>query len=79
MRKPSISIHECCETLRANQIPKCENVLRDEINAGMHLEWATPSVSRRFSSNISRAGFYKWVKSFYGLDTIIPYSGGETV
>lgn len=68
---PGIGIHDCCEILRANQIPKTERTLTKEIQSGMY-SWAIPSVgTKRANPIISRARFIAWIKDFYMLDEVI--------
>nr|DAG52149.1 MAG TPA: hypothetical protein [Caudoviricetes sp.] len=68
---PSMTITECCKILRDNQIPKTNDVLSAQIQAGLFPEWAVPSVgSKRACPDISRARFMKWVKDFYCLDKV---------
>ena len=70
---PGIGIHDCCEIYRANQIPKSEDILRDQIQAGL-FPWAIPSVVTeehpRPAPDISRARFIAWIKDFYMLKEV---------
>lgn len=71
MKSPSISIHDCCEILRANCISIGEATLSAMIQAGSFPDWAVPSVSgKQASPLISRAGFMAWVKDFYRLEKV---------
>lgn len=71
---PGIGIHDCCEILRANQISKTEDILRDQIQAGL-FTWAVPSIVTkehpRPVPDISRARFIAWIKDFYMLEEVI--------
>ena len=68
---PTISIHDCCEVLRANLISKSEETLTAQIQAGLFPSWSVPSVdTKRAAPDISRARFIRWVKEFYGLEEV---------
>ena len=71
MQKPSLTIGECVQILRDNNISKTEKVLREQIQAGIFPEWSKPSVgTKEPCPDISRARFMKWVKDFYCLDKV---------
>lgn len=68
---PTMSIHDCCELMRANQIPISESTLMGMIQAGMFPGWAVPSVDKKTAAPlISRAGFVAWLKEFYKLKVV---------
>lgn len=68
---PTISIHDCCEVLRANLISKSEETLTAQIQAGLFPSWSVPSVdTKRAAPDISRARFIRWVKEFYELEEV---------
>lgn len=73
MQKPSLTITECVKILRDNNISKTEDILRDQIQAGL-FSWAVPSVVTkehpRPAPDISRARFMAWVKDFYCLEKV---------
>lgn len=67
----TMSIHECCELMRANQIPISESTLMKMIQAGMFPGWSVPSVDTKTAAPlISRAGFVAWLKDFYQLKEV---------
>lgn len=69
--KPTMTVHECCELMRANLISLGEPKLKAMIQAGMFPEWAVPSVGTKTAVPlISRAGFIAWMKDFYKLEEI---------
>lgn len=69
--RPTMSIHECCELMRANRIPISESTLMGMIQAGMFPGWAVPSVDTKTAAPlISRAGFVAWLKEFYKLKVV---------
>lgn len=69
---PSITIHDCCEIMRANLISISEQNLTAMIQAGSFSEWAVPSVSgKQAAPLISRAGFLAWVKDFYHITEVL--------
>lgn len=68
---PTMNIHECCELMRANQIPISESTLMKMIQAGAFPGWAVPSVGTRTAAPlISSAGFIAWLKEFYKLEVV---------
>lgn len=69
--RPTMSIHDCCELMRANQISVSESTLMSMIQAGQFPGWAVPSVDTKTSAPlISRAGFVAWLKNFYQLKEV---------
>ena len=69
---PTLSIHDCCEIMRANLISISEPTLSAMIQAGSFPEWAVPSVNTKSAAPlISRAGFVAWVKNFYKLEEVL--------
>ena len=69
--RPTMSIHDCCELMRANRIPISESTLIGMIQAGMFPGWAVPSVGTKTAAPlISRAGFVAWLKEFYKLKVV---------
>jgi hypothetical protein len=71
MQKPSLTIGECVQILRDNNISKTEKVLGAQIQAGLFTSWAIPSVgTKEPCPDISRAGFMAWVKDFYKLEKV---------
>ncbi len=71
MQKPSLTISECVQILRDNNISKSEKVLGAQIQAGIFPEWSKPSVgTKKPRPDISRAGFMAWVKDFYKLEKV---------
>lgn len=70
-KTPSISVHDCCEVLRANLIKKSEATLTAQIQAGLFPSWSVPSVdTKQAAPDISRARFIRWVKEFYELKEV---------
>lgn len=71
MQKPSLTISECVQILRDNNISKTEKVLGAQIQAGIFPEWSKPSVgTKEPRPDISRARFMAWVKDFYELEKV---------
>lgn len=71
-KAPTLSIHDCCEIMRANLISIGEPTLMAMIQAGSFPEWAVPSVNTKAAAPlISRAGFVAWVKEFYHLEEVL--------
>mgnify|MGYP004522568697 FL=1 len=71
MQKPSLTIGECVQILRDNNISKTEKVLRAQIQAGIFPEWSKPSIgTKEPCPDISRARFMAWVKDFYKLEKV---------
>ena len=71
MQKPSLTISECVQILRDNNISKTEKVLGAQIQAGIFPEWSKPSVgTKEPCPDISRARFMAWVKDFYCLKKV---------
>lgn len=71
MQKPSLTISECVQILRGNNISKTEKVLGAQIQAGIFPEWSKPSVgTREPCPDISRTRFMAWVKDFYCLKKV---------
>lgn len=71
MTSPSISIHDCCEIMRANCISIGESTFTAMVQAGSFPEWSVPSVGTKSAVPlISRAGFVAWVKDFYHLTEV---------
>ncbi len=71
MQKPSLTISECVQILRDNNISKTEKVLGAQIQAGIFPEWSKPSTgTKELCPDISRAGFMAWVKEFYHLEKV---------
>mgnify|MGYP006920102211 CR=1 FL=1 len=69
--RPTMSIHDCCELMRANQISVSESTLMAMIQAGQFPGWSVPSVDTKTSAPlISRAGFVEWLKDFYKLKVV---------
>nr|DAG28237.1 MAG TPA: Pyocin activator protein PrtN [Caudoviricetes sp.] len=69
--RPTMSIHDCCELMRANQISVSEPTLKAMIQAGKFPRWAVPSVDTKTAAPlISRAGFVAWLKDFYKLEEV---------
>lgn len=69
--RPTLSIHDCCEVMRANQISVGEPTLMAMIQAGMFPGWSVPSVDTKTAAPlISRAGFVAWLKDFYQLKEV---------
>lgn len=69
--RPTMSIHDCCELMRANQISVSESTLMAMIQAGQFPGWSVPSVDTKTSAPlISRAGFVAWLKDFYQLKEV---------
>ncbi len=69
--RPTMSIHDCCELMRANKIPISESTLMAMIQAGMFPGWSVPSVGTRTAAPlISSAGFVAWLKDFYQLKEV---------
>lgn len=69
--RPTMSIHDCCELMRANLIPISESTLAAMIQAGKFPGWAVPSVDTKTAAPlISRAGFVAWLKDFYQLKEV---------
>lgn len=69
--RPTMSIHDCCELMRANQIAVSEPTLMAMIQAGQFPGWSVPSVDTKTSAPlISRAGFVAWLKNFYQLKEV---------
>ena len=71
MQKPSMTVPECVQILRDNNISKTEDVLRAQIQAGLFPSWSIPSIGTKTPCpDISRAGFMAWVKDFYKLKKV---------
>ena len=71
MQKPSITIQECCQIMRDNNISIDANTLSSMIQAGSFPAWAIPSTGTKNAAPlISRAGFMTWVKNFYCLKKV---------
>ena len=71
MQKQNLTIRECVQILRDNNISKTEKVLGAQIQAGIFPEWSKPSVgTKEPCPDISRAGFMAWVKEFYHLPKV---------
>ena len=71
MQKPNLTISECVQILRDNNISKTERVLGAQIQAGIFPEWSKPSVgTKEPRPDISRARFMAWVKDFYKLEKV---------
>lgn len=69
--RPTMSIHDCCELMRANQISISESTLKEMIQAGAFPWWSVPSVGTRTAAPlISSAGFIAWLKEFYKLKVV---------
>lgn len=69
--RPTMSIHDCCELMRANQISVSEPTLMAMIQAGQFPGWSVPSVDTKTSAPlISRAGFVTWLKDFYKIEEV---------
>lgn len=69
--RPTMSINDCCELMRANQISVSIPTLTAMIQAGMFPRWAVPSVDTKTAAPlISRAGFVAWLKDFYQLKEV---------
>lgn len=69
--RPTMSINDCCELMRANQISVSIPTLTAMIQAGMFPGWAVPSVDTKTAAPlISRAGFVSWLKDFYQLKEV---------
>lgn len=67
----TMSIHDCCELMRANQISVSESTLMAMIQAGKFPGWSVPSVDTKTSAPlISRAGFVAWLKDFYKIEEV---------
>lgn len=61
---PTMTLHECCEAFRANQISVTEEIMSASIEANCFPEFARPLAggSRR-NYMIFRKPFYKWLES----------------
>lgn len=71
MQKPSLTIGECVQILRDNNISKTEKILGAQIQAGIFPEWSKPSIgTKEPCPDISRARFIAWVKDFYRLEKV---------
>lgn len=71
VQKQNLTIRECVQILRDNNISKTEKVLGAQIQAGLFTDWAIPSVgTKEPCPDISRAGFIAWVKEFYHLEKV---------
>lgn len=71
MEKPGITIQECCQIMRDNNISVSEPIFTGMIQAGSFPAWAVPSIDTRSAAPlISRAGFMAWVKDFYKLEKV---------
>lgn len=71
MKKPGITIQECCQIMRDNNISVSEPIFTGMIQAGSFPAWAVPSIDTRSAAPlISRAGFMAWVKDFYCLPKV---------
>ena len=69
--RPTMSINDCCELMRANQISVSIPTFTAMIQAGMFPGWAVPSVDTKTAAPlISRAGFVAWLKDFYQLKEV---------
>ena len=69
--RPTMSIHDCCELMRANQISVSIPTLTAMIQAGMFPGWAVPSLDTKTAAPlISRAGFVAWLKDFYKIEEV---------
>ena len=67
----TMSVHDCCELMRANQISVSESTLMAMIQAGLFPGWAVPSVDTKTAAPlISRAGFVAWLKDFYKIEEV---------
>lgn len=71
MSKPSITITECCQIMRDNNISVTGPIFTGMIQAGRFPAWAVPSVDTESAAPlISRAGFMEWIKAFYHLEKV---------
>ena len=71
MSKKSITITECCQIMRDNNISVTGPIFASMIQAGRFPAWAVPSVDTKSAAPlISRAGFMEWVKDFYKLEKV---------
>lgn len=79
MSKPSITIAECCQIMRDNNISVTGPIFTGMIQAGRFPSWAVPSAAdeernpeerKHAAPLISRAGFMAWVKDFYRLEKV---------
>lgn len=69
--RPTMSVHDCCELMRANQISVSESTLMAMIQAGQFPGWSVPSVDTKTAAPlISRAGFVAWLKDFYKIEEV---------
>lgn len=69
--RPTMSIKDCCDMMRANQISVSIPTLTAMIQAGKFPGWAVPSVDTKTAAPlISRARFVAWLKDFYQLKEV---------
>nr|WP_276871608.1 hypothetical protein [Fournierella massiliensis] len=69
---PTMTLHDCCEAFRANQIPISERVLGQMIQEGkMPFAIGTQlDASERSKFLIFRPAFYRWLDGMLDADAI---------
>lgn len=60
VKAPTMTLHECCEAMRANQISISENTLAQMIKDGK-LPFAVGVEMRQVTVMIFRKAFYEWL------------------
>jgi len=75
MEFPTMTLHDCCEALRANQVPISERILGQMIQEGK-LPFAIGTqldTSERSKYLIFRPAFYRWLEEMMGAEVIRIY------
>ena len=73
-----MTIHDCCEALRANGIRCGEESMRQFILEGkVPFGVGTLSESGKFSGLIFRKAFYRWLDDMMGREAIRAYANAE--
>ena len=72
MEFPTMTLHGCCEAMRANRIPSSERILGKMIKEGK-LPFAVGTQSEESGEStylIFRYAFYRWLKDMMGPEVI---------
>lgn len=78
MASDQMTIHDCCEALRANGISCSEPSMRRFILEGkVPFGVGTLSEKGNFSGVIFRAAFYRWLDDMMGREAIRTYANAE--
>lgn len=78
MASDQMTIHDCCEALRANGISCSEPSMRQFILEGkVPFGVGTLSEKGNFSGVIFRAAFYRWLDDMMGREAIRAYANAE--